>query len=553
MDPTVANVIAGITTYFIFKRTETIASINLFILLLILPGSLPFVTAQKGLGSGVIQTTLGFLGYYATIIACTILYRLSPWHPLAAYPGPLICKLTKLKGAAVGRSGKQYLYYQELHRKYGDVVRIGPNELSFLPVEAIDPIMGRDGIPKGPFWDGRIPETQKIYALPAIRDLDEHRRRRIPWSKAFTTNALKEYEVLVKAKTDLFIERLSSTGQNGKNDVEIGKWLRYYTYDLMTDFVFSGGSNMLHEGDPEGLWDEIRDGLVRAMYGSHVPWLGRISYRLPARFFRGLHAFRNNSIRRAMKRKEEGSERKDLYYYLLDEGNPHAKSTVPQAIADASAAVLAGSDTTSMTLAMVIYYLLSHPKIYERLKQEIDTAEDDWNDTSVQAKMGYLNAVINETLRLWPAALNGSARGIKAHSPGKIILDRYIPPGTNVNIPFYSVHRDPRNFAPFPEEFIPERWLDENERLKHEPEIFKNAEDYTHNTDAFLAFSAGPANCVGRNLAMMEMRIVVCTLMKKFEMEFVKEEMEGRFEETVLDYYTMHVGELWIRLRDKSA
>ncbi|KAG7090560.1 hypothetical protein E1B28_009668 [Marasmius oreades] len=551
MDPTLTIGIAGVTSYFIFKRTETIALKNLFILLLVVPGLL--LAFVQPTDTSFIQGVLSVLGYYITIIGCTLLYRLSPWHPLAAYPGPLVCKITKLKGAAVGRSGKQHLYYQSLHSQYGDVVRIGPNELSFLPVEAIDPILGKNGIPKGPFWDGRIPETQKIHSLLALRDLDEHKHRRVPWSKAFTTNALKEYEVLVRAKTDLFAERLSLVGKDGRSDLDIGEWFRYYTYDLMTDFVFSGGSNMLQQGDPEGLWEAIRSGFVGAMIGSHVPWLGRISYKLPTRFFNsGLVAFRNNSFQRAMKRTAEGSKRRDLYYYLLDEGNPDAKPNGPQAIADATVAVIGGSDTTSMTLTMILYYLISRPNVYQRLKQEIDATGDHWDDSTSQAKMAYLNGVINETLRLWPPALNGSQRGIRADASGKMILGGYVPSGTNVNIPFYSVHRDSRNFSPFPEEFIPERWLDEGERLKLEPSIFKNAE-YNHDTQAFLAFSAGPANCVGRKLAMMEMRIVVCMLMKKFEVEFAKGMMQGRFEDTVLDYYTMQVGKLWVRLKEKSV
>ncbi|KAL0579555.1 hypothetical protein V5O48_002435 [Marasmius crinis-equi] len=508
-------VAAGVTSYIIFKRTETISNRSLSVLLLAVPSLLAYLPPDKDA-----SVVTSFVGYYAVIFLCTILYRLSPWHPLARYPGPWICKLTKFRVALEGGKGRLYLYTRDLHEKYGDVVRIGPNELSFRNADAINPIFGKNGIAKGPFWDGRLPETLKVYPIVAIRDLKDHHHRRTTWSKGFSSNALKEYEVLVKAKTELLVGRLLEVGQNGKQVVDINQWMSYYTYDLMTDFVFSGGSNMLEHGDPDGLWDAIRGGQKNTMFFSQVPWLGRMLYRLPDCIYGGSMAFRKNSYARAMKRKAEGAKgRKDLYYYLLDEGNPDAKPNGPQVISDASSAVLGGSDTTSTTVTLLVYYLLTRPKVYERLRKEVDSVGERWEDTAVQAKMEYLNGVINETLRMWPVVPSGSPRGVKPEEEGRMVGESYIPPGTNVNIPSYSVHRDPRNFSPHPDEFIPERWLDEDARANLEPDVAWR--EYKHNHGAFLAFSAGPANCVGKNLALMEMRMVLCAFMKRLEWDLV--------------------------------
>ncbi|KAL0062352.1 hypothetical protein AAF712_010763 [Marasmius tenuissimus] len=455
----------------------------------------------------------------------------------------------------------------------------GPNELSFVNVDAVDSVLGRNGAPRGPYWDGRIPETQQVYPIGAVRDIEEHRRRRIPWSKAFTSVALKEYEKPVKAKTKLLAEQLASVAMNNQGIVELGVWLGYYTYDVMTTFAFSGGSDMLREGDPQGLWKDIRGGMQRTMFMGHVPWLGRLCYRLPAGLFNGLNAFRRSSYDRATKRMLEGSPDKDLYYYLLDETNPHTQPPEgmdrARVISDGesrhaaipnmnrandsktgSSAVLAGSDTTAATTTLLCYYLTTHPEVYEHLKGEIDATGDKYDDPSIQAKMEYLNAVIYEVLRMWPAVLNGSPRGIKANDSGRMIAGDYVPPGTNLTIPFYSVQRDPRNFAPQPEEFIPERWLDEETRVRLRPDVF-HCQPYRNDHQAFLAFSTGPANCVGKNLALMEMRMVVCTLVKRFRFVEVVGRGEGEggtdFEDTVMDYYTMQVGELWVRLEEKTT
>lgn len=63
--------------------------------------------------------------FWSTLVTSILVYRVSPWHPLARYPGPLLCKLTKLRHAFFALDGKQYFYYYDLHQKYGDVVRVG--------------------------------------------------------------------------------------------------------------------------------------------------------------------------------------------------------------------------------------------------------------------------------------------------------------------------------------------------------------------------------------------------------------------------------------------
>lgn len=74
------------------------------------------------------------------------------------------------------------------------------------------------------------------------------------------------------------------------------------------------------------------------------------------------------------------------------------------------------------------------------------------------------------------------------------------------------MHRDPRCFSPFPNLFLPERWLHETQRLALEPKIFNTQNGYIHNTTAFVPFSLGQANCAGKNLAWMEMRMLVCLM-----------------------------------------
>ena len=74
----------------------------------------------------------------------------------------------------------------------------------------------------------------------------------------------------------------------------------------------------------------------------------------------------------------------------------------------------------------------------------------------------------------------------------------------------YSIHRDPRNFAPHPDRFWPERWL------LAAPGGAGAPLDFKHDEGAFIPFSHGPMNCVGRALALQEIRTVVCALVQRF-------------------------------------
>jgi hypothetical protein len=110
--------------HLIFKQTETCRTYWLFVLLLAIPAYLTFLYLPHA-GSTILAAAKVFSLFWSTLAASILIYRVSPWHPLAKYPGPLLCKLTKFYLACVALDGKQYLYYYELHQKYGTVVRIG--------------------------------------------------------------------------------------------------------------------------------------------------------------------------------------------------------------------------------------------------------------------------------------------------------------------------------------------------------------------------------------------------------------------------------------------
>lgn len=91
-----------------------------------------------------------YIVFLSTLLASIAIYRLSPLHPLASYPGPVLCRVSKMWTAYIAYNGKLQHYYKTLHDTYGPIVRVGPNEISIVDKEAIPAILGAHGMPKGP-------------------------------------------------------------------------------------------------------------------------------------------------------------------------------------------------------------------------------------------------------------------------------------------------------------------------------------------------------------------------------------------------------------------
>lgn len=175
----------------------------------------------------------------------------------------------------------------------------------------------------------------------------------------------------------------------------------------------------------------------------------------------------------------------------------------------AAALLVAGSDTTANTLMVVTYYLTTHPKVLARLTSEVRSAFKRPSDVTAVSvnSLEYMLAVLSETLRIYPPVSGNTTR--MTPPKGGIIACRWIPGDTRVAINHWAAFHHSSNFTR-PYEFIPERWLGDLE--------FEN-----DNRKVVQPFSVGLRNCLGRNLAYLEMRVVLARLAWNFDMELSEE------------------------------
>lgn len=119
------------------------------------------------------------------------------------------------------------------------------------------------------------------------------------------------------------------------------------------------------------------------------------------------------------------------------------------------------------------------------------------------------------------------------------LFPSFISESTAVNVTPYVLHRDPDYFYPSPDSFIPERWIRKSAFYSTNVR-----EKVKHNPAAFIPFSAGHANCAGKNLALAEMRVVLAMLMQKFDFRFADGYDPKNWEKDMVDLFVLKLGKL---------
>ncbi|KAJ7052211.1 high nitrogen upregulated cytochrome P450 monooxygenase 2 [Mycena amicta] len=489
--------------------------------------------------------------FLATLGSSIVVYRLSPWHPLAHIPGPTLAKISKLWSVKLALKGNKHRVFKQLHERYGDFVRTGPNEVSIIHSDAIKTVLGTGGFQKGQYYELFSDPTLGTRNLLTLHG-DAHANRRRIWNRGMSSDSLKGYEGILAHRVALLLEQLDEFASLGNGTVNIAEWFSYFAVDFMGDMAFGGGFEMLRDGgDRDGTFSVIKSGLKRVATAimAHIPWLGPTveailgANGLLKRLRRLAQVCAKNRIASGPKE----TTGKDLWYHLMDEeGHEKVKPTVPEVVVDGVLAIVAGSDTTSMALSSFIWCMMSNPDIYARARAEVDAVYADAEailDSGKHGELQFVTACIQESLRLYPPLPTGGPRKVPA-GPARLVAGKFIPENTQIYLPPYVIHRSPKHFFPAPDKYDPERWLRPHSQSE------SDSETRTLNHSTFLPFSYGAANCAGKHLAWRELIMTVSALLKRYDMRFVSlAEREGkRWVDTIEDFFVTEAGKLMVEI-----
>ncbi|TFK53969.1 cytochrome P450 [Heliocybe sulcata] len=478
---------------------------------------------DRNLWSAVLDATLFLSFYLVTIVVITVVYRLSPLHPLSRFPGPLLYKVTGLKLAHTASTGKRHLIIADLHKKYGIFVRTGPNILSINSRTAVHCI----------YTTAQCMDKSDAYRMGRLdagglfflRDLRKHNERRRIWSRAFTSAALDSASRILDRRTRELVSCIRRRQNNGV--VDLGRCIQHWSYDVMGDLTFGGSNRMeLMQDDDKA---KLVEGGQKAsalfdILGNVPPLFDILSY---LQFLGDLDSLQILSSRlldtRKRVRPQDASP--DICSHLLfeDSSSQADQLNIRQLNQDTLFAIQAGSDTTSGVLTFTLFYIISDNKVYGRLSQELKgcfpTGEITFSDHSRLLQLPYLSAVVTEGLRLgspfraFPRVVPGG---------GTIIDNTFVAGGTIVGVPVWAQHISSENFWPKPEQFIPERWLDGG-----------LGPGSIARKSAIMSFSSGPFGCLGKALALKEVHVAVAQLLLSFDLQFSAGFDHRKFQEGI--------------------
>ncbi|KAL2007703.1 hypothetical protein VTN00DRAFT_7685 [Thermoascus crustaceus] len=466
---------------------------------------------KLSLSESICGIILLWIVYY---IGCAV-YALY-FHPLRKFPGPKFAAISHLPFIYWECTGVLQFQIKRLHDQYGSVVRIGPDKLTYRAPQAWKDIYGHRKSGEGAFLKDHKFYFPAVNGSPTIINANEadHSRIRRLLAHAFSDRALREQETLLRSYVDLLVDRLHAqvTGPS-QGVVDMVKWYSYVTFDIIGDLSFGEPFNCLEDGRFHP-WLTLFQS-IRAQ-----PFLRIVrSYPIITPIFnmlvKGLKQKRAEhfqfGVGKLNRRMQKPTERPDFMSYILRH-NDEKGMTKPEIEATVSILILAGSETTATLLSGCTYYLLKNPDMYRKLVDEIRGTfanEGDINIISI-AKLPYLHAVLEESLRIYPPVPSIFPRLVP--EGGAVIDNQFVPGGTSVSVAPWSTFHAESNFTE-PESFLPERWLDNSSS----PEFGSDCRD------AMQAFSFGPRNCLGKNLAYAEMRLILTKVLWHFDLELRSE------------------------------
>ncbi|KAK4656797.1 hypothetical protein QC762_207340 [Podospora pseudocomata] len=442
------------------------------------------------------------------------------FHPLRNHPGPRLWAVSRLPWLYSTVKGTIIQDLKAFHEQYGPVVRVAPNELSYTnpaaakPIYQSNPEFPKDPMHLPPFHNG----TPGILAA----DHQNHRRYRRLLSGAFSDRGMRAQQNMIQHHVDLLVSQLKQAASqdnnnNNNNSVDMCQWYNWTTFDIIGDLAFGESFGCLSNAATHE-WIASIQGNVKAIPVINAIRRLRLDWIIPLIAPRKLLAMRARNAKftedRVDARRGLGTTtpRGDLWDGVME------GMSRDEMISNASAIVLAGSETSATLLSGCTWLLLRNPQVLGRLTEHVRGSFGDESEIDLISvgKLDYMLAVLDEALRLYPPVPMQSNRVVTGKGGGSI-AGGWVPEGTSVALQLYAACRSSSNFHR-PNEFLPERWLGGKDGGAF-------ADD---RREVSQPFSIGPRNCIGRQLAYAEMRLILAKILWHFDLELDCAKMQGR-------------------------
>ena len=447
-------------------------------------------------------------------------------------PGPFWASISLVDRIITVAKGHQYDTHLKYHEKYGSLVRIGPNHVSFSDGEALSTVYNiTTKFYKSNYYrafDAKSP-VGNLPTVFSIRDEAGHRNLKRPVANAYSMGTMVELEPLTNVCIKILEGKLEGLQAR---EIDFGTWLHWYAFDVINSITFSNRLGFMEqEKDVGGIIEAIEGRLMYNSVIGQAPYLHdvllgnrvieKIANLVPAlarlNKARYIVQFAATQLDRYKSKEAASVEYRDM----LDRFKRHKDGvevmSEKELLSHASSNIFAGSDTTAISLRSMFYYLCKNPDAYQKLVAEIDEADtqgrlSDPITFAESNQMLYLQASMKEAMRMHPAV--GLLLERVVPEEGATIAGKYLPAGTIIGANPWVVARDKSVYGEDADHFRPERWLEADAtRLKL---MDRN----------YLAFGSGARTCLGKNISLLEMSKLVPQILRRWKVELSHPEKE---------------------------
>jgi cytochrome P450 len=434
--------------------------------------STTFWSEVWGNGPFKLAMSLGILLIAVLQVTDIILTRY--WPGLRSIPGPFLASISHLDRIWSLIAGQQMNYHLRLHDKYGPLVRVGPNHVSFSDGSLIPMVYGINTR----FWKSRFYDMFNLDGTTTTfseRDEMVHRVKRRPVSAAYSMSAMKELEPMNDECSAILTAKLE--GLVG-TEIDLGEWLHWYAFDVITTIAFSNRLGFMEsQSDVQGVIQALSTRLKYVSTVGQAPHLhkylagNRILGWIVSLFrdtksvnpTKYLIGFVTKQVQRRESKDPNTMQFKDLLGRFKRFKDGEKVMDDKELMSHAAANVLAGSDTTASTLRGLFYYLCRTPAAHDKLLAEIDEAErngqlSDPVTFGEAQQLRYFQAVVKEALRMHPAV--GLLLERLVPEGGAEIGGVWLREGTIIGMNPWVAARDRSVYGDDAYTFRPERWLE---------------------------------------------------------------------------------------------
>ncbi|XDG03563.1 hypothetical protein ABKA04_003178 [Annulohypoxylon sp. FPYF3050] len=447
--------------------------------------------------------------------AALVTYRLY-FSPLARFPGPRIAAATGWYEFyyQVWCNGKYIFEIEKMHKKYGPIVRVNPEELSINDADFYNELYVTESRRRTDHYDafGKGIGFEDSHLFTKEHDL--HRIRRKALEPFFSKLGIHRLLPVI-AEVALHLESRLREFSGTNKVIRLDHAFSAYAGDVVGRMCLDTKDRrdrFLNEANFSPDWFNAMLMIIRSIpVATAFPLLVWMMSYLPEDVFVWLYP-RGQGLRKLRQKARENIRKvlasdsiKDenvssLFHHVVNSDMPESEKTERRLVMEAQLILAGGTWTSGRTIGVASFYILSRPHLRQGVEAELRDLMDRWPQYvptwAELEKLVLLQAIIKESLRISYGVMHRLPR-ISPDVPIQY-KDYTIPTGVPVGMSSYLMHTDPAVYeSPF--EFIPERWLGEVS-----PAMNRN----------YVPFARGSRNCLGLHLAMAEVTYALAVLFR---------------------------------------